>query len=103
MSVFPNSKKWPALPSRQRSGAGPVRHDGDIFSRSRRKRPAAFEAIAATLPLGSVGYEAQTNAKGERLVWLESAVVDRLTALRGPGESYSDVIRRLVEIEAGHR
>ena len=25
-----------------------------------------IEAIAATLPLGSVGYEAQTNAKGER-------------------------------------
>jgi hypothetical protein len=40
--------------------------------------PAAFEAIAATLPLGSVGYEAQTNAKGERFVWLETAVVDRL-------------------------
>jgi hypothetical protein len=33
---------------------------------------------AASLPSGSVGYEPQTNAKGERLVWLESAVVDRL-------------------------
>ena len=37
--------------------------------------PATFEAIAATLPLGSVGYEAQLNAKGERLVWLESSTV----------------------------
>jgi len=37
--------------------------------------PAAFAAIAATLPLGSVGYEPQTNAKGERLIWLEAAVV----------------------------
>lgn len=27
---------------------------------------AAFEAIAATLPLGSVGYENETNEKGER-------------------------------------
>jgi hypothetical protein len=27
-------------------------------------------------------------------------VADRLLALRGPGESYSDVILRLVEIEA---
>jgi hypothetical protein len=27
----------------------------------------AFEAIVATLGLGSVGYEPQTNAKGERL------------------------------------
>ena len=61
---------------------------------------AAFEAIAATLPLGSVGYEPQLNEKGERLVWLEAAVVDRLAAMRGPGESYSDVILRLIEIEA---
>jgi hypothetical protein len=61
---------------------------------------AALGAIAATLPLGSVGFEPQTNAKGERLVWLEAPVVDRLAARRGPGESLSDVILRLVEIEA---
>jgi hypothetical protein len=61
--------------------------------------PAAFDAISATLPLGSVGYEAQTNAKGERLIWLETAFVDKLATLRGPGESYSDVILRLVEME----
>jgi hypothetical protein len=59
----------------------------------------AFEAIAATLPLGSVAYEPDLNAKGERLVWLAPAVVDRLTAMRGPGESYSDVIMRLVGME----
>ena len=53
---------------------------------------AAFDAIAATLPLGSVSYEADTEANGERFIWLPSAVVDRLKALRGPGESYSDVI-----------
>jgi hypothetical protein len=53
---------------------------------------AAFEAIAKTLPLGSVGYENKTNEKGERLIWLDRAVVDRLRHLRGPGESYSDVI-----------
>ena len=56
---------------------------------------AAFDAIAKTLPLGSVGYENATNEKGERLVWLERSVVDRLRSLRGPGESYSDVILRL--------
>jgi hypothetical protein len=56
---------------------------------------AAFDAIAKTLPLGSVGYENATNEKGERLVWLERSVVDRLRSLRGPGESYSDVIMRL--------
>ena len=57
--------------------------------------PAAFEAIAATLPLGSVGYENATNEKGERLIWLDPAVVNRLKAMRGPGESYSEVILRL--------
>ena len=35
---------------------------------------AAFEAIAATLPLGSVGYEPKVHAQGQRLVWLEPAV-----------------------------
>ena len=29
-----------------------------------------------------------------------AAVADRLTAMRGPGESYSDVILRLIELEA---
>jgi hypothetical protein len=33
----------------------------------------AFEAIAATLPLGSVGYENAVNERGERLIWLEAA------------------------------
>jgi hypothetical protein len=58
---------------------------------------AAFDAIAKTLPLGSVGYENATNEKGARLIWLEPSVVDRLRSLRGPGESYSDVILRLAE------
>ena len=55
----------------------------------------AFEAIARTLRLGSVGYENTTNERGERLIWLERAVVDRLAAMRGPSESYSDVILRI--------
>ena len=56
---------------------------------------AAFDAIAQTLALGSVGYENANNEQGERLVWLDRPVVDRLRALRGPGESYSDVILKL--------
>ena len=55
----------------------------------------AFEAIAKTLPSGSVGYENKTNERGEKLIWLERAVVDRLRSLRCPGESFSDVILRL--------
>jgi hypothetical protein len=58
---------------------------------------AAFDAIAATMPLGSVAYESEANAPGERKIWLASDVVNRLRALRGPGESYSDVILRLAE------
>ena len=58
---------------------------------------AAFDAIATTLSLGSVGYENATNERGERLIWLDHSVVARLRAMRGPGESYSDVILRLVE------
>ena len=46
---------------------------------------AAFDAICATLPAGSVGYEPQLNEKGECLIWLEAAMVDRLGAMRGPG------------------
>ena len=56
---------------------------------------AAFDAIAATMLFGSVNYEAHTNAKGERLIWLDVRVADRLAAQRGPGESYSEVIIRL--------
>jgi hypothetical protein len=62
--------------------------------------PAAFEAIAATMPLGSVGYENAVNERGERFVWLSPTVVNRLRAMRGPGESCSDVILRIVGTEA---
>jgi hypothetical protein len=57
--------------------------------------PAAFDAVAATLPLGSVGYEREPDANGERFIWLDPAVVNKLRHLRGPGESYSDVILKL--------
>jgi hypothetical protein len=55
----------------------------------------AFEAIARTLPLGSVGYENATNDRSERLIWLEPTVLADLKAMRGPGESFRDVILRI--------
>jgi hypothetical protein len=58
---------------------------------------SAFEAIAKTLPPGATGYENAVNEKGERLIWLDPGVVDRLRAMRGPGESYSDVILRMAK------
>ncbi|MGO8841956.1 MAG: hypothetical protein ACLQF1_12735 [Methyloceanibacter sp.] len=63
----------------------------------------AFEAIARTLPVGSVGYEAEANERGERLIWLEAGMADRLCAMRGQGESYSDVILRIAGQENAGR
>jgi hypothetical protein len=56
--------------------------------------PAAYAVIVATLP-ASVGFEHAPD--GEFYVWLEPKYVDRLRAMRKPGESYSDVIVRLAE------
>jgi hypothetical protein len=53
-------------------------------------------AIEATLPEESQA-EAHPDGKGGYLVTLARAVVDRPRALRGPGESYSDVILRLAK------
>jgi len=55
---------------------------------------AAFEAITTTLPL-----ESALNEKGERLIWLNYNLVNDLRKKRRPGESFSDVILRLAEIE----
>ncbi len=38
---------------------------------------------------------------GKCFIQVEAAVVDRMRAMRRPGEDYSDVILRLVEIETG--
>jgi hypothetical protein len=43
--------------------------------------PAAFGAICATLPIGSVAVEAKANERDERLIWLEAAMVDRVGTL----------------------
>jgi hypothetical protein len=53
------------------------------------------------LPLGSFGFENELDAKGNRLIWLEPNVINKLRVLRGSGESFSDVILRLAEGEAG--
>jgi hypothetical protein len=56
---------------------------------------AAYRAIAATLRFGTVAVEPELNARGEREIWLDPTVLDTLTAMRQPGESYSDAILRL--------
>jgi hypothetical protein len=64
---------------------------------------AAFDAIAATLPLGSVGYEPQRTAEGGYFIWIERSWLNKLEALRRPGEGLSETIIRLVALEAGGR
>jgi hypothetical protein len=58
----------------------------------------AFSALVSTLPLGSDAYEAEIDAGGDRLIWLPRNAVDRLSALRGPGDSFSDVILKLAAV-----
>ena len=50
---------------------------------------AAFEAIVGTLPLGTVRYEyePELSPNGERLIWLEERWINKLDAIRMPGES----------------
>ena len=62
---------------------------------------AAYDAIAATLPLGSVGYEAKRSETGKVFIWLDRWAMNRLTAERGRGEGYSDAIIRLAAAERG--
>ena len=54
----------------------------------------AYTFMAATLP-GNVGIERQRAQNGDVYIWLDPGIVNRLNALRRPGESYSDVILRL--------
>ena len=56
---------------------------------------AAYEAIAATLPFGSVGFEREADTKGERQIWGEPRILDRLKVAR------RELQRR--DLEAGER
>jgi hypothetical protein len=55
---------------------------------------AAYDAIASTLP-NAARWPMQRD-RGQCFIQVEAAVVDRLRAMRRPGESYSQVILRLV-------
>jgi predicted CopG family antitoxin len=55
----------------------------------------AYAAISA-LPAGSAA-EQEIAPEREYRVWLPRAVVNRLRALREPGETFSDVILRLTD------
>jgi hypothetical protein len=54
----------------------------------------AFAAIEATLPKGTKGVP-RLDSKGRHLIVLPHGTIDRLKAMCGAGESYSDVIMRI--------
>ena len=59
---------------------------------------AAYGAIASTLPRGAARWPMQCD-RGQCFIQVAAAVVDRMRAMRRPGESCSQVILRLVELE----
>ena len=58
--------------------------------------PAAHQAIKASL-LGTADATPCPGPDGLIRIWLDRKFVDRLAQMRGPGESYSDVIIRLAK------
>ena len=55
----------------------------------------AYAAIKATLPADTRTWPTSPGDRGDVVIWLDQATVDRLGAMRGPAESYDDVILRL--------
>jgi hypothetical protein len=55
---------------------------------------AAYDAIASTLPKGAARWPMQRD-RDQCFIQVEAAVVDRMRAMRRPGESYREVILRL--------
>src|ERR1700735_293804 len=53
--------------------------------------PPRSKRCAATLALGTVAVESQRAQDGSVHIWLDPGDLTKLKALRGPGESYSDV------------
>ncbi len=60
--------------------------------------PTAYDAICSTLSRGAPMWPPQ-GQRGNCLIDVEAAVVDRLAAMRGPEEDYRDVILRLAQLE----
>jgi hypothetical protein len=75
---------------------GTSRHDWRCaFHDPRHRFGQSIRRDRPTLPAGSV--EQEIVPDGEYRVWLARDVVNRLRALREPGETFSDVILRLCQ------
>ena len=55
----------------------------------------AYEALKARIP--QIDQASSKSRNGRIRIWLDRKFVDQLLALRGPGETYSDVILRLTK------
>jgi hypothetical protein len=91
---------------RSTSGTRWIRGDNGVVATAERRShiadmvriqisPVAFHAIAATLP-GNGGLKNKRALNGDWLIWLPHDVLAKLNRARGPSESYSDVILRVV-------
>jgi hypothetical protein len=64
---------------------------------------AAFDAMARTMPFGSVNFEARVEDKGRALYLAASrGCRPALGRCAGPGASYNDIILRLAGGEPRH-
>jgi hypothetical protein len=59
----------------------------------------AYAAIKATLPAGTQTWPTSPADQGDVIICLDQATVDRLDAIRRPGETYSDVILQLAKAD----
>lgn len=60
----------------------------------------AFAVILATLPKRRIGDIRRDGRRGGYAATLPNGVLDRLNRLRGPGQSYSDIILALANGQA---
>ena len=64
---------------------------GETPERDRDGEASPSDAIASTMPKGSARWPMQRE-RGKCFIQVEAAVVDRMRAMRRPGEDYSAVI-----------
>ena len=62
-----------------------------------RRGAALAQRRVGSLAINRAAFENASNEKGERLIWLPPDALAKLKALRGPGESFSDVILALAK------
>jgi hypothetical protein len=74
--------------------------DGELRCTSKLplSRDVAYDAIASTLPKGPARWPMQRD-RGQCFIQVEVAAVDRMRAMRRPGESNSEVILKLIELK----